>query len=269
LFEQIDDEDLTIQIQMNKQNFKKVEKQQFNKNLKDVVTKAKDSFNNKLNTITNELSNSEINFTRNIDKANYIIESNDGLITTDGNPKVYTLLSATTISDLETDYETIGDKIKQLDTDLENKKIITDDYNNRGGFTLFGDEFKVNADMLFYMSMGNRFTDDYDALLKDVTGTFTTTDWVNFISKEMNNYKIMADSVKSKSTKLFDSFKSENSFKSTYLPSNYNELVNKSRITSIEIDTSPSTDEKTRLKNLYLGQNSNDNKNTFNGKIKF
>ena len=269
LFEQINDEDLTIQIQMNKQNFKKVEKQQFNKNLKDVVTKAKDSFNNKLNTITNELSNSEINLTRNIDRANYIIESNDGLITTEGNPKVYTLLSATTISDLETNYETIGDKIKQLDTDLENKKIITDDYNNRGGFTLFDDEFKVNADMLFYMSMGNRFTDDYDALLKDVTGTFTTTDWTNFISKEMNNYKIMADSVKTKSTKLFDSFKSEKSFKSTYLPPNYNELVNKTRITSIEIDTSPSTDEKTRLKNLYLGQNSNDNKNTFNGKIKF
>jgi hypothetical protein len=119
------------------------------------------------------------------------------------------------------------------------------------------------------MSMGNRFTDDYDALLKDVTGTFTTTDWTNFISKEMNNYKIMADSVKTKSTKLFDSFKSEKSFKSTYLPPNYNELVNKTRITSIEIDTSPSTDEKTRLKNLYLGQNSNDNKNTFNGKIKF
>ena len=54
-----------------------------------------------------------------------------------------------------------------------------------------------------------------------------------------------------------------------YVPGNITTLIKNKRQTSLTIKTSATDNDKTRLKNLYLGQNSNTDKNTFNGKVIF
>ena len=68
-------------------------------------------------------------------------------------------------------------------------------------------------------------------------------------------------------SKIFSDYKK--STNKVYAPGDLTTLLREKRQTGLTIKTSPTENDTTRLKNLYTGQNSNSDKNTFNGKVIF
>jgi hypothetical protein len=67
----------------------------------------------------------------------------------------------------------------------------------------------------------------------------------------------------------FSTYKKQNQTNKVYLPEDIAFQRNEERSGGLSLKSSPSDNENTRLKNLYLGQNSNPDTNTFNGKVTF
>ena len=264
---------LTIQQEMNiPQRFKDVDKAIFNAQLKKLVNDYKVKFTDKLVTTSNELSKVQLSMIRNIDKLNYVIQGLDGYIDTKGVPQIYTIDSATTVNEIGIVMNTYSPLINLLETNLETKKIITSTYTDDQTYVLEGGSFPTNtADKRFFLVFGWQLANNYRAFETQVTGSFTSKDWTKFISESLTkNYKVPADNEKKKMSQIFSDYdKNFNKGSKPYVPGNVTTLIKEKRQTGLTIKTSATEPDKTRLKNLYLGQNSNSDKNTFNGKVIF
>ena len=269
LLTDINSNSLTIQQEMLKQNFKSVDQTNFNNQLKKLVNDYKVKFTDKLVTTSNELSKVQLSMTRNIDKLNYVVQGLDGYIDTKGIPQIYTIDSATTVNEIGIVMNTYSPLINLLEFNLETKKIITSTYDDNQSYTLPGGSFATNtADKRFFLVFGWQLANNYKAFETQVTGSFTSKDWTKFISESLTkNYKVPADNEKKEIGKIFSDYKK--STNKVYVPGDVTTLIKNKRQTSLTIKTSATDNDKTRLKNLYLGQNSNTDKNTFNGKVIF
>jgi len=159
--------------------------------------------------------------------------------------------------------------INLLETNLESKKIITSTYSDDQNYVLPNGSFATNpADKRFFLVFGWQLANNYKAFETQVTGSFTSKDWTSFISKSLTkNYKEPADGEKKKMSEIFSNYKKETN--KVYVPGDVTPLIKSKRQTGLTIKTSATDNDITRLKNLYLGQNSNTDKNTFNGKVTF
>ena len=269
LLTDISSNSLTIQQEMLKQNFKSVDQTNFNNQLKKLVNDYKTTFTTKLVNTSNELSKVQLSMTRNIDKLNYVIQGLDGYIDTKGVTQIYTIDSATTVNEIGIVMNAYSPLINLLETNLETKKIITSTYSDDQNYVLPNGSFATNAaDKRFFLVFGYQLTNNYKAFETQVIGSFTTKDWTSFISKNLTKYyKEPADGEKKKMSEIFSNYSKET--KKSYLPSELTPYIKNKRQTSLTIKTSATDNDKTRLKNLYLGQNSNSDKNTFNGKVIF
>jgi hypothetical protein len=269
LLTDISSNSLTIQQEMLKQNFKSVDQTNFNNQLKKLVNDYKTTFTTKLVNTSNELSKVQLSMTRNIDKLNYVIQGLDGYIDTKGVTQIYTIDSATTVNEIGIVMNAYSPLINLLETNLETKKIITSTYSDDQIYVLPNGSFATNAaDKRFFLVFGYQLTNNYKAFETQVIGSFTTKDWTSFISKTLTKYyKEPADGEKKKMSEIFSNYNKET--KKSYLPSELTPYIKNKRQTSLTIKTSATDNDKTRLKNLYLGQNSNSDKNTFNGKVIF
>jgi hypothetical protein len=269
LLNDINSNSLTIQQEMLKQNFKSVDQTNFNNQLKKLVNDYKVKFTDKLVTASNELSKVQLEMTRNIDKLNYIIQGLDGYIDTKGVTQIYTIDSATTVNEIGMVMNTYSPLINLLETNLETKNIITSTYDDNQTYNLPGGGFSTNtADKRFFLVFGWQLVNNYKSFETQVIGSFTSKDWTSFISKSLNkNYKGPADNEKKKISEIFSNYKKETN--KTYVPGDVTTFIKNKRQTSLTIKTASTDNDKTRLKNLYLGQNSNSDKNTFNGKVIF
>ena len=269
LLTDINSNSLTIQQEMLKQNFKPVDQTNFNNQLKKLVNDYKVKFTDKLVSTSNELSKLELSMTRNIDKLNYVIQGLDGYIDTKGVAQIYTIDSATTVNEIGMVMNTYSPLINLLETNLESKKIITSTYSDDQNYVLPNGSFATNpADKRFFLVFGWQLANNYKAFETQVTGSFTSKDWTSFISKSLTkNYKEPADGEKKKMSEIFSNYKKETN--KVYVPGDVTPLIKSKRQTGLTIKTSATDNDITRLKNLYLGQNSNTDKNTFNGKVIF
>ena len=269
LLTDINSNSLTIQQEMLKQNFKSVDQTNFNNQLKKLVNDYKVKFTDKLVTTSNELSKVQLSMIRNIDKLNYVVQGLDGYIDTKGIPQIYTIDSATTVNEIGIVMNIYSPLINLLEFNLETKKIITSTYDDNQSYTLPGGSFATNtADKRFFLVFGWQLANNYKAFETQVTGSFTSKDWTKFISESLTkNYKVPADNEKKEIGKIFSDYKK--STNKVYVPGDVTTLIKNKRQTSLTIKTSATDNDKTRLKNLYLGQNSNTDKNTFNGKVIF
>jgi hypothetical protein len=250
-------------------DFKPIDKSIFNNQLKKLVNDYKVKFTDKLVSTSNELSKVQLSMTRNIDKLNYVVQGLDGYIDTKGITQIYTIDSATTVNEIGIVMNTYSPLINLLETNLETKKIITSTYSDDQTYTLPGGSFATNsADKRFFLVFGWQLANNYRAFETQVTGSFTSKDWTKFISESLTkNYKVPADNEKKEIGKIFSDYKK--STNKVYVPGDVTTLIKNKRQTSLTIKTSATDNDKTRLKNLYLGQNSNTDKNTFNGKVIF
>jgi hypothetical protein len=249
--------------------FKDIDIANFNAQLKKLVNDYKVKFTDKLVTTSNELSKVQLSMTRNIDKLNYVVQGLDGYIDTKGITQIYTIDSATTVNEIGIVMNTYSPLINLLETNLETKKIITSTYSDDQTYTLPGGGFATNsADKRFFLVFGWQLANNYRAFETQVTGSFTSKDWTKFISESLTkNYKVPADNEKKEIGKIFSDYKK--STNKVYVPGDVTTLIKNKRQTGLTIKTSATDNDKTRLKNLYLGQNSNTDKNTFNGKVIF
>jgi hypothetical protein len=269
LLSDINGNSLTIQQEMLTRDFKPIDKAIFNNQLKKLVNDYKVKFTDKLVSATNELSKVQLSMTRNIDKLNYVVQGLDGYIDTKGITQIYTIDSATTVNEIGMVMNTYSPLINLLETNLETKKIITSTYSDDQTYTLPGGSFATNpADKRFFLVFGWELANNYRAFETQFTGSFTSKDWTKFISESLTkNYKVPADNEKKEIGKIFSDYKK--STNKVYVPGDVTTLIKNKRQTGLTIKTSATDNDKTRLKNLYLGQNSNTDKNTFNGKVIF
>ena len=237
-----------------------------------MVNDYKVKFTDKLVSTSNELSKVQLSMIRNIDKLNYVIQGLDGYIDTKGIPQIYTIDSATTVNEIGIVMNTYSPLINLLETNLETKKIITSAYTDDQTYVLEGGSFPTNtADKRFFLVFGWQLANNYRAFETQVTGSFTSKDWTKFISESLTkNYKVPADNEKKKMSQIFSDYdKNFNKGSKPYVPGNVTTLIKEKRQTGLTIKTSATEPDKTRLKNLYTGQNSDTSKDTFNGKVIF
>jgi hypothetical protein len=269
LLTDINSNSLTIQQEMLNEKFTDVEKAIFNNQLKKLVNDYKVKFTDKLVSTSNELSKVQLSMTRNIDKLNYVVQGLDGYIDTKGITQIYTIDSATTVNEIGIVMNTYSPLINLLETNLETKKIITSTYDDNQTYTLPGGSFATNpADKRFFLVFGWQLANNYNAFETQFAGALTAKNWTKFISESLTkNYKVPADNEKKEIGKIFSDYKK--STNKVYVPGDVTTLIKNKRQTGLTIKTSATDNDKTRLKNLYLGQNSNTDKNTFNGKVIF
>jgi hypothetical protein len=259
---------LTIQREMLNEGFTDIDKATFNNQLKKLVNDYKVKFTDKLVTTSNELSKVQLSMTRNIDKLNYVVQGLDGYIDTKGIPQIYTIDSATTINQIGIVMNTYSTEINELNTNLLDNNIITSTYDDNQTYILPGKGFANPADKRFFLVFGWQLANNYKAFETQFAGSLTNKKWTKFISESLTkNYKVPADNEKKAMGKIFSEYKT--STKGVYVPGNSTTLIKDKRQTSLTIKTSATDNDKTRLKNLYLGQNSNTDKDTFNGKVIF
>jgi hypothetical protein len=267
----IDQNNLTILQNMLGEKFPTIQQNVFKQQLKDLVNNSKTTFLNGLTTITNDLSQSQLKIVRVIDKINYVLQSLDGYIDKKGNQLVYDCQSATTINSLLTDSTSICGSINDVIGGLTSNSILTNDYNEGQTYKLLGESFSVPADMRFYLIFGYNLTNNYKEFERSVVGTFSTDEkWRKFIENNLTkNYKIPAEKERKLILNQFKKYRDDKSKSTKWLAGNWNELYKKNRKNSLLLKVSPTTDDKERLKNLYLGYNSNNDDKIFNGKATF
>jgi hypothetical protein len=272
----IDADNLTILNDMLGEKFPTSQQSVFRQQLKDLVNKKKTSFLNGLTTITNDLSSSQLKIVRTIDKINYVLQSLDGYIDKKGNALIYDTQSASTINELLADSTNIlspNDSVNGLNeimTKYNQYEIITNDYNNDQAYTLLGGSFNVTADMRFYLIFGYDLTNNYKQFETEVIGSLSTdSKWKKFIENNLTvNYKVPADKEKKLILAKFKEYRDYKSKASKWLVDNWNALYKKNRNNSLLLKSNPTSNDKERLKNLYLGVNSNED-DKFNGKVRF
>ena len=268
LLTDINSNSLTIQQEMLNEGFTDIDKATFNNQLKKLVNDYKVKFTDKLVTTSNELSKVQLSMTRNIDKLNYVVQTLDGYIDTKGIPQIYTIDSASTVNEIGIVMKTYSPLINLLEENLKTKKIITSTYSDDQTYTLPGGSFANPADKRFFLVFGWQLANNYKAFETQFAGSLTNKKWTKFISESLTkNYKVPADNEKKEIGKIFSDYKK--STNKVYVPGDVTTLIKNKRQTSLTIKTSATDNDKTRLKNLYLGQNSNTDKNTFNGKVIF
>jgi hypothetical protein len=266
LLTDINSNSLTIQQEMLKRDFTDVEEAIFNNQLKKLVNDYKVKFTDKLVATSNELSKVQLSMTRNIDKLNYVVQGLDGYIDTKGIPQIYTI-TASTVNEIGIVMNTYSTEINKLESNLETKKIITSTYDDNQSYQLPGGGFTNPADKRFFLVFGWQLANNYNAFETQVTGSFTSKNWTKFISEILTkNYKVPADNEKKVMGTIFSDYKK--STNKVYVPGDVTTLIKNKRQTGLTIKTSATDNDKTRLKNLYTGQNIGD-KNTFNGKVIF
>jgi len=268
----IDDNNLTILSNMlSGYKFPTSQQNVFKQQLKDLVNNKKTDFLNGLTTITNDLSTSQLKIVRTIDKINYVLQSLDGYIDKRGNPQIYDAQSGETITGLLNDSTKIVESLNSIITYYSEINIITDDYNNDQSYTLLGGSFNVTADMRFYLIFGYDLTNNYKELETKCVGVLSSdNNWKKFIETDLNKYYREPAILERKLILAkFKEYKDYKSKFSKWLPNDWNQLNKKDRKNSLVLKSSPSSDDKIRLQNLYLGYNSSDDKLTFNGKVTF
>lgn len=272
LLNDIDNNALSIQTQMTgKTEFKQIEQKVFNDNLKKLVNEYKLKFTDNLITTSNELSKLQLSMTRNIDKLNYVAQGIDGYIDNKGVAQIYTINSANTVTNIVNVMSTYATKINLVNTNLVDKYNIINitGYTDNQSYILPGGSFKTNAaDKRFFLVFGYQLAKNYLSFETQVIGPFTTKNWKDFISKNLKTYYKNPTDVEEKTMKKIFSTYTSNT-KGDYKPSDYTSILKNKRNSPITLNSSPSNDVITRLKNLYLGQNSTTTDKSFNGKVLF
>jgi hypothetical protein len=269
LLNDISNNALTMQIKLQTKTFKESSKTVFKNNLTNLVNSKKSTFRNKLVQVTNELNTCELKMVRAIDKINYVLQSVDGYIDTKGSPQVYETTTASTVTNLTTNMDEFATLINNLNTNLIDSEIITNKYDDNQSYSLPGNGFSDNvADKRFFLVFGKELVSDSSSLT-DLLLAQLDNDWKKYVKEQIELLKKQAENENKVMSNKFSTYKKQNQTNKVYLPEDIAFQRNEERSSGLSLKSSPSDNENTRLKNLYLGQNSNPDTNTFNGKVTF
>jgi hypothetical protein len=241
----------------------------------ELTNEAKATFTNNLNAANTDLTNAELKMARNIDKLNYIVNGVDGYINTKGVPQIYTNNSADTVTNINTVMSTYATLINNFNSDLEKNGIIAISaetiYNNEQTYNLPGGSFSGNSsDKRFFLVFGFQLTNNYSDFESKLLQPFTIEKIKKDIKESLlKKYKSPADKEKKEISNIFSTFNKNYIKGKKYIPDDYKKYLKDKRNAGLSLNTSPTEQNIKKLKDLYTGQNSDPNKDTFNGKVTF
>jgi hypothetical protein len=276
LLSDIDNETLSL-FNATKVIFEKEEetvfKNVFKTQLKNLVENKKATFFNELDTITSQLSEVQLKYTRVIDKLNFLSNQADGIIDKTGIPKIYTTTTTATITDLMENTKSIANASGILINDLISSGIIEDqgenyDFSKINAFYYKGGDATDLADKRFVTVFGQDLHNNYKELETKIIGELTQKPYKERIENNMKtSYGDFINDIFKQANAAFKKSKDSHSKASKTLPDNWNSLRKQSRESGILIQTNPTSEVLQEFQQLYSGVNIDDN--TFNSKFTF
>lgn len=255
-------------------------------NMKKYILSLSDNFKNGITTILQEVVIEQQNYVQNIRKLNVISEKIDGKILDTNLPRVYGIVETNqnnnlpnTYDELITDYTKLKPATEQFNELLSNSKYQVAFGNST--FTDNGDYRVLNTKNLntieekrSFLIMSRIFSDKNKKI-----------DFINFVikgdltkdKKLKNKFENIVEDLSKIYEKelkdevlIFEKLKNDNEFKNLTQGID-NVLYNKGKVRKFEYSTlqQPTTNQIESISNLYKTINVNQNKATFNGKIKF
>lgn len=239
--------------------------------LTNLVNNKKETFYDGLDTITNQLSQSQLPYVRIIDKLNFVSGNVDGLIDKSGIVKIYDTTDTQTITDLITDADSITKGSQKIIDELIFNEIIETLPNySFDQLYYFGNPTLIPLpDRRFYTIFGDDILDNFIKFKNEVIGSLNTKPYNKYIESYLDGIKTSAEELRNKGEKKFKDLK--NFFpkynSANLLPTNYNTIKNTDRETPISFQTPQDSAKQNSLKELYSGKNSTGDK--FNLKFTF
>jgi hypothetical protein len=252
-------------------------KQNFINLITETVNSGFDSLGSKIQAI----SNIEVNYVQNFPKLDFICYSGDGKLAGSGNlPIIYKLTgiteeSSNTLSQINDDYNVvINDLMNFYNLSVTNGVIIEGEDNSL--FTTITQDLTTDSEIRMYTLLSNYFTDTskkqtfIDTITNNLTSNtkdITTNSISDFydifspkcVSEKNAEIKKLSDYEKGESYKLYKDYNPQLNGKS---------LNTRERVMNWQ-KTTTDTAYNEILIPIYSKVNSNDDNNTFNGKVQF
>lgn len=255
------------------------------KNLVQYLEGLKNEFTLPISNINQSLCETQQGLVQYVRKLNYVETKNDGKVK-DGNPTVYSITATTPAVEtkLIDDYKTIATNWNDFITEISgDDKIITNQFKGPDEFKVFETkvvliknssgnqigglnvDFEYPYEKNFYLLLNKKIINknDRENMITILLGSNKDDmDLKSLITSCLEAREKLYTQEKQKELEIFKTF--EEKYK-TYTPFNNGE----DRIFNFTVNNSPSNDDKKRLLNIFKTVNVNQNKKTFNGKIKF
>jgi hypothetical protein len=232
--------------------------------LNNLVDSKRETFIDNLDSVTNDLSQSQIPYVRVIDKLNFLSGNADGIIDKTGIAKIYNTTSATTITDLISDSTSIVECTKKQIDYLISKNIIpnTTSYSFDSINTI-GTTFDNSADKQFCTIFSKDLILDFTTIQTKVLGELNTKPFNTELTKVLRDYQTKCKGLSTDGKSRFEKKKF-----TTQLPPDWNKLKKKDRPNGLELQNPQDSAKQEQLLKLYSNSNTNTD-NTFNGKVTF
>ena len=270
----------------NNKDYKESTQSMVKTNMVNFITKLKTDFSNKLATVTQEITTEEQSLITLAQKLTFIINSNDGKIEKNG---AVTILSLTaldsSLNKLTSDIKLTRDNLAKFIKKTNNEWLITgleswDETNSTWKTT--GLSFKTVDDMVNHPY--NRF---YSVILQTLIDKNTKDNFINTIidskvielsknNSEKNILTAFTTQVNELSKVYGEQYKNDlklitdikGSKEFTTLTKQDAVPKTEERVCNYVTNLSPSGDISQNLLNIYSSVNSNQEKSTYNGKVK-
>lgn len=239
------------------------------KNLTDLVNQKRATFLEKLDTITKQLSDSQLPYVRAIDKINYLSNKVDGKNDTTGNVQLYDITGTTTMAELVSDSKLITSASTKIIDEYVKLNLIKEQKEYDFSSITYFNITQLNnvSDRKFVAIMAFDLITNLSEIRTRVTGELNIKPWEKLIKDYLDNLQKGAQELSKNAGKELDKFDKTYSKASKVLPPDWNKIRKKDREDVIFIQTTPNSDLVTKFRQLYSGVNSTDN--TFNLKFTF
>jgi len=269
----------------NNQNYKESTQSMVKTNMVNFITKLKSDFANKLATVTQDITNEEQTLITLVQKLNFVITSNDGKIQKNGTPTIITLTALdNSLYNINNDLKLIRDNLSKFIKKTNNEWLITSLNSwdtttstwKTTGKDVSSDEMKEAAYNRFYSvilqtlldkNTRNNFIDTViDTNVKELSKNNNEKSILKEFTKQVDSLTSIYEKQNKIDLKLISSIKSDSEFKT--LTTKDPVPKTQERICGYVNNDTPSGDISQNLLNIYSTVNSNQDKSTYNGKVK-
>jgi len=262
----INNESNPVFTEINNNDIANSDKRIFKTNYKNYLQELKNSFSTNLNSIVNDITNSQQNLVFTVEKINYLIdEKADGIIQSNGDVKIYKLASNNEdYGYMVADYATIAIATNAFQQSLIVGELLFDSYTNNT-FIAKNSDFNNQSDIIKaeYMIICQKLLKNTNEFLDSLT-TGVSNELKDVITSYYQRLKIDYEKEFNAEVALITEFKNDSSEFTKFVPLSETPLQ---RDVEFEV-AKASSSQRNKLIKLYDEENSGGN-NTYNGKYKF
>ncbi len=264
-------------------------------NMSEYITNMVSNFSTSLFSTIQEIVLNEQDFIQNIRKINFVVDKSDGKLLSGNMTRIYNLTPTNEVSqkttsgvatptntyeELVSDYTKFNTYLNGFDSFLTNKGIVTNTYEPIGGFVSKNKNFiNTEPNKRFFMFMSrilqdkNKRNDFIKSVIKgDLTKSKTPVNLLNEFTKVIENLSNQYDKELIEEEKIFKELRKDKDYKS-YINGVEEQLYPKGKVRKFTYTTVPDQSkidqQRKYILDLYSTTNTNTDKTTFDGKVKF